>query len=80
MEVLEFYFQICSIQLTSEALSVVAATLANGGLNPLTRKRVFKPETVRDCLSIMSSSGMYDYSGEFQFSIGFPVSSIRVER
>mmetsp|Transcript_19795 Transcript_19795/g.25646 ORF Transcript_19795/g.25646 Transcript_19795/m.25646 type:complete len:963 (+) Transcript_19795:648-3536(+) len=75
LEVLEFYFQVCSLQVTSKALSVAAATLANGGINPISNKRIFKQETVRDCLSIMSSSGMYDYSGAFQFSIGTPCKS-----
>mmetsp|Transcript_6187 Transcript_6187/g.9731 ORF Transcript_6187/g.9731 Transcript_6187/m.9731 type:complete len:1302 (+) Transcript_6187:185-4090(+) len=74
-EVLEFYFQMCSLELDCESLSIVAATLANGGVNPITQERVFSSETVRDCLSIMSSSGMYDFSGEFQFSIGFPCKS-----
>lgn len=48
---------------TSDAMAVVAATLANGGCNPLTGKQIFKQETVKSCLSIMSSCGMYDYSG-----------------
>ena len=74
-EVLEQYFQICSLEMTCEELSVVAATLANGGVNPLTHKRVFKEEHVRNCLSIMLSSGMYDYSGQFQFVNGLPCKS-----
>jgi glutaminase len=56
-------------------MGVVAATLANGGMNPLTNERVFKPSTVRHCLSLMSSCGMYDYSGEFAFTIGLPAKS-----
>jgi len=74
-ETLEFYFQMCSLEATAESLSVAAATLANGGVNPITRKRIFRSETVRNCLSIMASSGMYDYAGEFQFSIGVPAKS-----
>jgi len=74
-EVLEFYFQMCSLEATAETLSVVAATLANGGVCPISQKRVFRAETVRNCLSIMASSGMYDYAGEFQFSIGVPAKS-----
>lgn len=68
-EVLEFYIQMCSLELDCEGLSVVAATLANGGVNPLTSERVFRAETVRNVLSLMSSSGMYDYSGRFQVRI-----------
>lgn len=74
-DVLDFYFQNCSIELNVEMMSVVAATFANGGINPLTGERVFTPETVRHCLSLMSSCGMYDYSGEFAFSIGLPAKS-----
>jgi len=73
--VLEFYLSCCSIEQTCETMSVVAATLANGGVNPLTQEKVFRSETVRNCLAIMSSSGMYDFSGEFQFTIGVPAKS-----
>ncbi|MEU0360385.1 glutaminase A [Streptomyces cyaneofuscatus] len=75
VETLEFYFQCCSIESDAESLSVVAATLANSGINPLTGDRVFSPDTVRKCLSLMSSCGMYDYSGEFAFTIGLPAKS-----
>jgi glutaminase len=75
VETLEFYFQCCSIELDAQALGVVAATFANAGINPLTNEGVFKPSTVRHCLSLMSSCGMYDYSGEFAFTIGLPAKS-----
>ena len=69
---LEFFFQCCSLEMTTEAMSVVAATFANGGICPTTGERVFEPDTVRKCLSLMSSCGMYDFSGEWAFSIGMP--------
>ena len=75
MDVLEFYFQCCSVSLNAKAMSMVAATLANAGICPLTGKRVFQSTTVRDCLSMMYSCGMYDYSGEFAFTIGLPAKS-----
>ena len=75
VETLEFYFQCCSIELDTQSLAVVAATFANAGINPLTNDPVFKPSTVRHCLSLMSSCGMYDYSGEFAFTIGLPAKS-----
>eukprot|EP01137_Pigoraptor_chileana_P028306 Opistho-2@12110 len=74
-EVLEFYFQCCSLEMTAEAMSVVAGTLANGGVCPITNERIMSPATVRHCLSMMLSCGMYDYSGEFAFSIGIPAKS-----
>jgi len=74
-DVLEFYFQCCSIETSVEALSVIAATLANGGHCPLSGKMVFRPENVKNCLSLMLSCGMYDFSGEFAFMVGMPAKS-----
>jgi glutaminase len=75
IENLEFYFQCCSLETTTDTLSVVAATLANGGLCPLTNDQVLKPATVQSCLSLMLSCGMYDYSGEWAFRVGLPAKS-----
>ena len=75
IDTLEFYFQCCSIEVTADMMSVVAATLANGGVCPTTGKRIFDPKTVQHCLSLMYSCGMYDFSGEFAFSIGLPAKS-----
>jgi len=72
---LEFYFQCCSIESSCERMAVVAATLADGGVCPTTGIRVLRPSTVRACLSLMYSCGMYDFSGEFAFSIGLPAKS-----
>lgn len=74
-DVLEFYMQCCAIELNTEMMAVVAATLANGGICPITGERIFRSETVRYCLSLMSACGMYDFSGEFAFSIGLPAKS-----
>src|SRR6516164_10770463 len=62
---LEFYFQSCSIEVDAEMLATAAASLANAGMCPLTEDRVFSAGTVQSCLSLMSSCGMYDFSGEF---------------
>jgi len=56
-------------------LFIYLATLANGGICPLTRVRVFNPTTVRNVLSLMMSCGMYDYSGEWSFTLGIPAKS-----
>jgi len=74
-DILEFYMQCCSIELNTQMMSVIAATLANGGICPVTGDRVLQPDTVRDCLSLMSACGMYDFSGEFAFKIGLPAKS-----
>ncbi len=75
IDTLEFYFQCCSMETTTNTLSVVAATLANGGICPITGDRVLHNDTVKNCLSLMSSCGMYDFSGEFAFTVGLPAKS-----
>lgn len=74
-EALEFYFQLCSLEIKPKDMAVVAATLANGGVCPLTNKRIFQEDTVNHVLSIMHSCGMYDYSGEWGYSVGIPAKS-----
>jgi len=74
-QVLQFYFQCCSIQISAEMMAMVGATLANGGVCPGSGDAVLNPQTVRNCLSIMYSCGMYDFSGEFAFTIGLPAKS-----
>ena len=75
VETLEFYFQCCSLEVTVESMAVLAATLANGGICPTTGERVLSPSTAQRCLSLMSSCGLYDFSGEWAFSIGLPAKS-----
>ena len=70
-----FFFQTCSLEMTSESESVVAATLANGGVCPTTDERVVRPECVKNVLSLMLSCGLYNYSGDFAFKVGLPAKS-----
>ena len=63
-------FQLGSIEVTTESACVLAATLANGGFCPLTGERIiYRPEAVRDTMSLMYSCGMNDYSGQFAFEV-----------
>jgi glutaminase len=75
LQTLEFYFQSCSIEVDADMLAIAAASLANAAVCPLTDDPVFAPGTVQSCLSLMSSCGMYDFSGEFAFTIGLPAKS-----
>lgn len=74
-EVVEAYFRQCSVLVTVRDLSVMAATLAFGGVNPVTRRRVVSERTARDVVSIMASCGMYDFSGEWLLRVGLPAKS-----
>lgn len=72
---LELYFQQCSVLVTGRDLAMMGATLANGGVNPLTGQRAVRAEFVKDILSIMLSCGMYDYAGEWAYRVGLPAKS-----
>jgi glutaminase len=72
---LELYFQQCAILVQCRDLAVMGATLANGGINPLTGVRALSQEYVKDLLSIMLSCGMYDYAGEWSYRVGLPAKS-----
>ena len=74
-DTLELYFQICSILNTGRGMATMAATLANGGLNPISGVRVVEPQHVRSALPLMLTSGMYDYSGQWAYDVGVPAKS-----
>lgn len=74
-QALDLYFRSCALSLDCRALSVAAATLANGGVCPLTGHRIAAPAIIRDTLSLMLTCGMYDFSGEFAFVVGLPAKS-----
>lgn len=74
-EALDLYFQQCSILVTCRDLATMGATLANGGVNPLTGQRAVSHRYLRDILTIMFSCGMYDYAGAWAYSVGLPAKS-----
>jgi glutaminase len=73
--VLDVYFRQCSVLVTARDLAIMAATLANNGVNPVTGEQVMNPYAVARTLSIMTSSGMYDYAGEWVYRVGMPAKS-----
>ncbi len=72
---LDLYFRQCSIEIDCRDLSILGATLATGGTNPLTRERVLRPSNVDEVLSVMTTCGMYDYAGEWVYRVGLPAKS-----
>jgi glutaminase len=74
-ESLDLYFQQCSLLVSCRDLAVMAATLANSGVNPITHRRAAWSYTVRDVLSVMYTCGMYDSAGEWAFWVGLPAKS-----
>ncbi len=69
------YFKQCSLLVSARDLAIMGATLACNGINPVTKKRVISVENALKTMSIMVSSGMYDYSGEWVYRVGFPAKS-----
>ena len=74
-DTLDLYFQQCAILVNARDLSIMAATLANGGVNPLTQERALDERYVQDVISVMLTCGMYDYSGEWMYRVGIPAKS-----
>ena len=74
-KVLEVYFRQCAILVTARDIAVMAATLANRGRNPVTGEQVMTPYAISRTLSVMTSSGMYDYAGEWIYRVGIPAKS-----
>src|SRR6185437_10167067 len=74
-EVLDVYFRQCAILVTARDIAIMAATLANRGTNPVTGEQVTTPYAIARTLSVMTSSGMYDYAGEWIYRVGIPAKS-----
>jgi glutaminase len=74
-ETLDLYFAQCSVLVTCDDLALIGATLANHGVHPVTGEQVVAPEVVRDMLSVALTCGMYDYAGEWVFTVGIPAKS-----
>ncbi len=71
----DVYTRQCALAVTAEDLAVMGATLADGGVNPVTGERVVSAEVARDTLAVLASCGLYERSGEWLFEIGLPAKS-----
>jgi glutaminase len=68
----DIYTEQCSVSVNAKDLAVMAATLANGGKNPVTGKQVMKVENVPKVLAVMATAGLYDDSGKWLYRTGLP--------
>lgn len=71
-DVVDVYTRQCSLRVDARDLAVMGATLADGGVNPVTGERVVPAEVCRDSLAVLAASGLYERSGEWLFEIGLP--------
>lgn len=75
VEATDLYTKQCALNVNAKELAVMAATLANGGKNPVTGKTVVSPRTTTFTLSVMATAGLYDDSGQWLYGVGLPAKS-----
>jgi glutaminase len=75
LESVDVYTKQCSVGVTAKQLAVMGATLANGGVNPITHEQVMKKENVPEILAAMTVAGLYDGSGGWAWHVGLPAKS-----
>jgi glutaminase len=71
-EATDVYTRQCSLLVTAQDLAAMGATLANGGVNPLTGVRVIAPDHCHRVLAVMMTCGLYENSGDWLYDIGLP--------
>ena len=68
----DLYTKQCSLNVSASDLAVMGATLADGGVNPLTKERVVDPAICHYALAVMTTAGLYETSGDWLYDIGLP--------
>ena len=68
----DLYTKQCSLNISAKDLAVMGATLADGGVNPLTKERVVDPAICHYALAVMTTAGLYETSGDWLYDIGLP--------
>jgi glutaminase len=71
-EAVDLYTRQCSLNVTARDLAVMGATLADGGVNPVTKERVIDPLVCHYTLAVMTTAGLYETSGDWLYDIGLP--------
>lgn len=72
IESTDIYTKQCSLNVTARDLATMAATLANGGTNPITRDRIIDPIHCQHVLAVMVTAGLYENSGDWLYETGLP--------
>jgi glutaminase len=70
--IVDFYYQVRSIEVSCESLAAIGATFANRGVSPLSGRKVIDEDVVKSTLQLMYSCGLYDFSGEWATTVGLP--------
>jgi glutaminase len=68
----DLYTKQCALNVTAKDLAVMGATLADGGVNPVTKERVVDPAICHYALVVMTTAGLYETSGDWLYDIGLP--------
>lgn len=74
-ECLDFYFKMCSVNVTAVDIAQMSAVLANHGICPSSKEVLIEPHSAKAIRALMLTCGMYDGSGEFAMTVGFPAKS-----
>lgn len=74
-ECLDFYFKMCSVNVTARDIANLSLVLANHGTTPFTQEQLIEPRNAKAIRALMLTCGMYDGSGEFAMTVGFPAKS-----
>jgi glutaminase len=74
-DAVELYTRQCCLRVSARDLAVMGATLADGGVNPMTGERVVDPRTCHHTLAVMLTAGLYETSGEWLYDVGLPAKS-----
>ncbi len=69
---LDLYTRQCSLGVTAKQLSIMAATIALDGYNPVTKREVFPKNLASKVTALMSTTGFYERTGDWMFSVGIP--------
>ncbi len=68
----DLYTRQCALNVSAKDLAVMGATLADGGVNPVTKQRVVDPAVCHYALAVMTTAGLYETSGDWLYDIGLP--------